>query len=84
MPWMELPLNPLTDWIEAGLPDWAEALGAFLTEKGKGVTPSLQVLPGYHILALGEDEEAGEAVPGQEFNGVPGAHRFQHHRIAGS
>ena len=60
MPWMELPLNPLTDWNEAGLPDWAEALGAFLTEKGKGVTPSLQVLPGYHILALGEDEEAGE------------------------
>lgn len=60
MPWMELPLNPMTDWDEEGLPDWAEALGAFLTEKGKGVTPSLQVLPGYHVLSLGEDEAAGE------------------------
>lgn len=60
MPWMELPLNPITDWDEEGLSDWAEALGAFLTEKGKGVTPSLQVLPGYHVLSLGEDETAGE------------------------
>ena len=60
MPWMELPLNPVTDWNEVGLSDWAEALGAFLTEKGKGVMPSLQELPGYNILALGEDEDAGE------------------------
>jgi hypothetical protein len=60
MPWMELPLNPMTDWDEEVLPDWAEALGAFLVEKGKGFTPSIQELPGYHILTLGQDEAAGE------------------------
>lgn len=60
MPWMELSLNPKTDWDEEGLPDWVEALGAFLMEKGKGVKPSLQVLPGYHVLSLGEDRDAGE------------------------
>lgn len=60
MPWMELPLSPMTDWDEEGLPDWAEALGAFLTEKGKQVTPSLQVLPGYQVLTLGEEDTAGE------------------------
>lgn len=60
MPWMELPLNPMTDWDEEGLPDWAEALGAFLTDRGKQVTPSLQVLPGYQVLTLGEDDTASE------------------------
>lgn len=60
MPWMELPLYPRTDWDEEGLPDWAEALGAFLTEKGKQVTPSLQVLPGYQVLTLGVDDTASE------------------------
>jgi hypothetical protein len=60
MPWMELPLNPTTDWNEAGLNDWAEALGAFFIERGKGIKPSLHVLPGYQILALGEEDTAGE------------------------
>lgn len=60
MPWIELPLNPVADWNEVGLPDWAEALGAFLTEKGRDINPSLQMLPGYHIIALGEHDEDGE------------------------
>lgn len=60
MPWMELPLNPLRDWDEEGLADWAEALGAFLTERGKAITTSLQYLPGYQIVNMGEGEEAGE------------------------
>jgi hypothetical protein len=60
MPWIELPLNPMTDWNEACLSDWAEALGAFLMEKGKRGTPSFQILPGYKILAFGENEAAGE------------------------
>jgi hypothetical protein len=57
---MELPLKPMRAWDDKGLPDWAEALGAFLTERGQGVSPSLQMLPGYHILSLGESEDAGE------------------------
>lgn len=60
MLWMELPLNPTTDWDEEGLSDWAEALGAFLTGKGKRVTTSLQVLPGYQVLTLGEEDTIGE------------------------
>lgn len=60
MPWMELPLNPETDWNEVGLNDWAEALGAFFVERGQGFTPSLQVLPGYQILGWGEENAPGE------------------------
>lgn len=60
MPWMELALNPLGDWDEEGLADWAEALGAFLTERGKEIKTSLQLLPGYQILRMGEEEAAGE------------------------
>lgn len=60
MPWMELSLNPQGDWDEEGLADWAEALGAFLTERGKKIKTSLQKLPGYQIVCMGEEEEAGE------------------------
>ncbi|AGA70236.1 hypothetical protein Desdi_2824 [Desulfitobacterium dichloroeliminans LMG P-21439] len=60
MPWMELCLDPLTDWDEEGLADWAEALGAFLTERGRKITTSLQRLPGYLIVRMGEEDEAGE------------------------
>ena len=62
MPWMELQLNPQDDWNEEGLEDWSEALSAFLIEKGKGIKPELQALPGYHIIALGENKEQGELV----------------------
>lgn len=57
---MELSLNPIRDWDEEGLADWAEALGAFLIEGGKKIKTSLQQLPGYLIVRMGEDEEAGE------------------------
>lgn len=60
MPWMELPLKPVTEWNDAGLPDWAEALGAYLIERGKGSKPSLQVLPGYQVLVLGDEETSGQ------------------------
>lgn len=60
MPWMELSLNPMGDWDEEGLADWAEALGAFLTERGKKIKTSLQQLPGYQIVCMGEDKDAGE------------------------
>ncbi|MGE4271358.1 MAG: hypothetical protein AB7E31_00610 [Desulfitobacterium sp.] len=60
MPWMELSIDPLTDWNEEGLADWAEALGAFLTERGREIKTSLQRLPGYLIVRMGEEDEAGE------------------------
>lgn len=60
MPWMELSLDPQSEWDEEGLEDWSEALAAFLTEKGKEIKPCLQVLPGYHLVALGKNEELGE------------------------
>ncbi|MEL1134250.1 hypothetical protein AAC978_03615 [Desulfitobacterium sp. THU1] len=60
MPWMELCIDPLTDWNEEGLADWAEALGAFLTERGREIKTSLQRLPGYLIVRMGEEDEAGE------------------------
>lgn len=62
MPWMELSLDPQDDWNEVGLQDWSEALATFLTEKGKEAKPRLQPLPGYHTVALGENEELGELV----------------------
>lgn len=62
MPWMELNLNPQSDWNDVGLEDWSEALAAFLAEKGKGIQPELQALPGYHVVALGKNEELGELI----------------------
>lgn len=62
MPWMELQLKPQNDWNEEGLEDWSEALSAFLIEKGKRIKPELQNLPGYYLIALGEDKEHGELV----------------------
>lgn len=62
MPWMELQLDPQSEWNDEGLDDWSEALSAFLVEKGNGITPNLKALPGYHIIALGENEERGELV----------------------
>lgn len=54
MPWMEIGINPRSDWNEDGLEDWALALGAFLTEKGTGLKPEIHMLPGYNVVQLGE------------------------------
>lgn len=55
MPWMEIELSPRTEWNEDGLEDWAQALGAFLTDRGTGLNPKIRVLPGLNILQLGEE-----------------------------
>ncbi len=60
MPWMELSLHPMKEWDEQGLANWAEALGAFFSDKGIPLATSLEYLPGYQIVKLGQDEEAGE------------------------
>ena len=60
MPWMELSLKPTRDWEEEGLADWAEAMGAYLVQRGKGIKISLQMLPGYQIVKFGEEQGAGE------------------------
>lgn len=54
MPWIEIALSPRSEWNEDGLEDWALALGAFLTEKGTGLNPQIQMLPGYNVVQLGE------------------------------
>ncbi|HBV85965.1 MAG TPA: hypothetical protein DEF42_04705 [Desulfosporosinus sp.] len=54
MPWIEIALSPHSEWNEDGLEDWALALGAFLTEKGTGSNPQIQMLPGYNVVQLGE------------------------------
>lgn len=54
MPWIEIELSPQTEWNEDGLEDWTTALGAFLSEKGTELSPQISMLPGYHILQLGE------------------------------
>ncbi|KJR45714.1 Osmosensitive K+ channel histidine kinase [Desulfosporosinus sp. I2] len=54
MPWIEIELSPRSDWNEDGLEDWAQALGAFLTDKGTGLNPQIHVLPGLNVLQLGE------------------------------
>jgi hypothetical protein len=55
MPWMEIVINPRSDWNEDGLEDWALALGAFLTEKGIGLKPEIHMLPGYNVVQMGEE-----------------------------
>lgn len=54
MPWIEIALTPRSEWNEDGLEDWALALGAFLTERGTGLNPQIQMLPGYNVVQLGE------------------------------
>lgn len=54
MPWMEIELSPQSEWDEDGLEDWTIALGAFLTERGTGLKPQIRMLPGYHVVRLGE------------------------------
>ena len=54
MPWMEIELSPQSEWNEDGLEDWAQALGAFLMERGTGLDPQIRMLPGYCILQLGK------------------------------
>ena len=55
MSWMEIELSPRSEWNEEGLEDWAQALGAFLTDRGTGLNPTIRVLPGLNILQLGEE-----------------------------
>lgn len=55
MPWIEIELSPRAEWNEEGLEDWSQALGAFLTEKGTGLNPSIRMLPGYNVVQLGEE-----------------------------
>lgn len=55
MPWMEIELSPRSEWNEDGLEDWAQALGAFLTDRGTGLNPQIRVLPGLNVLELGEE-----------------------------
>jgi len=54
MPRIEIALSPRSEWNEDGLEDWALALGAFLTERGTGLNPQIQMLPGYNVVQLGE------------------------------
>ena len=54
MPWIEIELSPRSEWNEDGLEDWAQALGAFFSEKGTGLEPQIRILPGYNVLQLGE------------------------------
>ncbi|MDP4161113.1 MAG: hypothetical protein Q8911_15365 [Bacillota bacterium] len=54
MPWIEIELSPQTEWNEDGLEDWALALGAFLMERGTELNPQIRMLPGYHVLQLGD------------------------------
>ncbi|AHF07742.1 hypothetical protein [Desulfitobacterium metallireducens] len=63
MPWMELILAPQDNWNEESLEDWTVALASFLLEKGeKKIKPQMNALPGYYMVALGENEELGELV----------------------
>ena len=55
MPWMEIEISPRSEWNEDGLEDWAQALGAFLTDRGTGLNPQISVLPGLNVLQLGEE-----------------------------
>lgn len=55
MPWMEIELSPRSEWNEDGLEDWAQALGAFLTDRGTGLNPKIHALPGLNVLELGEE-----------------------------
>ncbi|WP_407307402.1 hypothetical protein [Desulfosporosinus sp. SB140] len=55
MPWIEIEINPQSDWNEECLEDWALALGAFLTEKGTSLKPEIHMLPGYNVVQLGEE-----------------------------
>ncbi|AFM42660.1 hypothetical protein Desaci_3779 [Desulfosporosinus acidiphilus SJ4] len=55
MPWMEIEINPQSDWNEEGLEDWTLALGAFLTEKGTELKPEIRRLPGFNIVHMGEE-----------------------------
>lgn len=61
MPWMEIELSPRSEWNEEGLEDWALALGTFLAERGTGIQPQIRMLPGYHVVQLGE-EGIGELI----------------------
>lgn len=54
MSWMEIELSPQSDWNEDCLQDWAEALGAFLSDKGAGLEPQILMLPGYYVVQLGK------------------------------
>lgn len=54
MPWIEIELTPRVKWNEDGLEDWSQALGAFLTERGTGLKPTIRMLPGCNILQFGE------------------------------
>ena len=54
MPWIEIELSPHSEWNEDGLNDWVLALGAFLTERGTGLNPQIQMLPGYNVVQLGK------------------------------
>jgi hypothetical protein len=54
MPWIEIELSPRVEWNEEGLEDWAQALGAFLTERGTDLNHKIRMLPGCNIVQLGE------------------------------
>jgi len=66
MPWMEIELSPRSEWNEDCLEDWAQALGAFLTERGTGLEPKILMLPGYHVVQLGEMGVAELTLSGAE------------------
>ena len=56
MPWIELELDPQSEWNDEALIDWSCALTAFFTENGYEGQPKIRVLPGYQIFTLGSRE----------------------------
>ncbi|MDQ7096188.1 hypothetical protein REC12_21565 [Desulfosporosinus sp. PR] len=66
MPWMEIEIDPQTDWNEDCLEDWALALGAFLIEKGITLKPEIHRLPGYNVVQLGEEGSGALTLRGAE------------------
>ncbi len=62
MSWMELELNPQSEWNEEALADWSCALTAFFTENGHEGQPKIRVLPGYQILTFGDPNNSGEII----------------------
>jgi len=62
MPWIEIELDPQTDWNEQSLEDWAYALGAFSTGQGKNIQPNIRMLPGYQVLEIEGMNGLGEII----------------------
>ncbi len=62
MPWMELELDPQSEWNEEALIDWSCALTAFFAESGYEGQPKIRVLPGYQILTFGNFDKSREII----------------------